>query len=43
MFLPDEGDITVVAEHIKRIRAKFKLAGAGDHIETVWGVGYKWK
>lgn len=38
-----EGDSAVIAEHIKRIRAKFKSAGATDHIETVWGVGYKWK
>ncbi len=38
-----EGDCAVVAEHIKRIRSKFKSAGVGDHIETVWGVGYKWK
>lgn len=38
-----EGDSAVIAEHIKRIRAKFKSAGAKEHIETVWGVGYKWK
>jgi len=38
-----EGDSAVIAEHVKRIRAKFKSAGAGDHIETLWGVGYKWK
>ena len=38
-----EGDSAVIVEHIKRIRAKFKSAGAGEHIETVWGVGYKWK
>ncbi len=38
-----EGDSSVIAEHIKRIRAKFKASGAKDHIETVWGVGYKWK
>lgn len=37
-----EGDSSVIVEHIKRIRAKFKDAGAKDHIETVWGVGYKW-
>jgi DNA-binding response OmpR family regulator len=37
-----EGDSAVVAEHIKRIRAKLKSAGAGEHIETIWGVGYKW-
>jgi len=38
-----EGDSAVIAEHVKRIRAKFKSAGAVEHIETVWGVGYKWK
>lgn len=38
-----EGDSMVIAEHIKRIRAKLKSAGCMDHIETVWGVGYKWK
>jgi DNA-binding response OmpR family regulator len=38
-----QGDSAVVAEHIKRIRAKLKAAGAGEYIETVWGVGYKWR
>jgi len=38
-----DGDSTVIAEHIKRIRSKLKSAGAGEHVETVWGVGYKWK
>jgi len=38
-----EGDSSVIAEHIKRIRSKLKSAGAGEHVETVWGVGYKWK
>jgi DNA-binding response OmpR family regulator len=38
-----EGSSSVIAEHIKRIRAKLKSAGATGHIETVWGVGYKWK
>lgn len=38
-----EGGSTVIAEHIKRIRAKLKSAGVGEHIETVWGVGYIWK
>lgn len=37
-----EGDSAVVAEHIRRIRAKLNAAGCGDRIETVWGVGYKW-
>ena len=37
-----EGDSSVVAEHIRRIRAK--IAAYTDHIyiETVWGCGYKW-
>lgn len=37
-----EGDSTVVAEHIRRVRAKFAAAGMKPVIETVWGVGYKW-
>lgn len=36
------GDSAVVAEHIRRIRAKFSAAGSRTHVETVWGVGYKW-
>lgn len=35
-----DGNSTVVAEHIRRIRAK--LADEAYHIETVWGIGYKW-
>ena len=35
-----EGSASVVAEHIRRIRAK--LASESHHIETVWGIGYKW-
>ncbi len=38
-----EGDSAVVAEHIRRIRAKLQVAGAKSCIETVWGVGYKWR
>ena len=37
-----EGDSTVVAEHIRRIRQKLSSAGCPGKIETVWGVGYKW-
>ena len=37
-----EGDSAVIAEHIRRIRSKFSAAGIKPHIETVWGVGYKW-
>ena len=35
-------DASAVTEHIKNIRAKLRAAGE-DPIETVWGVGYKWK
>ncbi len=38
-----EGEPSVVAEHIRRIRAKLAAAGAETYVETVWGVGYKWK
>ena len=37
-----EGDPTSIVEHIKNIRAKLKKYGINP-IETVWGVGYKWK
>lgn len=37
----DDGTIT---SHIKRIRKKFKELDDGfDHIETVYGIGYRWK
>lgn len=37
----DDGTIT---SHIKRIRKKFKeLDNSFDHIETVYGIGYRWK
>lgn len=37
----DDGTIT---SHIKRIRKKFKqLDNSFDHIETVYGLGYRWK
>lgn len=39
-----ESDPQVVTEHIRRIRKKFGEAGAGsDPIETVWGMGYRWR
>lgn len=37
-----DGDSSVVAEHIRRIRSKFSAANMKPYIETVWGVGYKW-
>ena len=37
-----EGDSSVVAEHIRRIRAKIAVHTDHVYIETVWGCGYKW-
>ena len=37
-----ESDSSVITEHVKNIRAKFQKAGASP-VETVWGIGYKWK
>lgn len=41
--LDGTGNNSVVAEHIRKIRAKFLAAGAKQYIETVWGGGYKWQ
>lgn len=38
-----EGDSSVVKEHIRKIRAKLREYTGQNYIETVWGVGYKWK
>ncbi len=35
-----EGDASIIAEHVRRIRQK--IDKKIKHIETVWGVGYKW-
>jgi Response regulators consisting of a CheY-like receiver domain and a winged-helix DNA-binding domain len=37
-----EGDSSVIKEHIRKIRAKLLAATGEEHIETVWGMGYKW-
>ena len=37
-----ESDIATVREHIKNIRSKLKKNGE-EPIETVWGIGYRWK
>ncbi len=36
------GDQSAVTEHVKNIRAKLRVWGQNP-IETVWGVGYRWK
>ncbi|TVX92383.1 response regulator transcription factor [Paenibacillus agilis] len=41
--LDEQGDSAVIAEHIRRIRSKLKEHGGERWIETVWGVGYKWR
>lgn len=38
-----EGDSGVVKEHVRKIRAKLRDCTGMDFIETVWGVGYRWK
>lgn len=37
-----QGDSGVVAEHIRRIRSKLSPYNEEYHLETVWGIGYKW-
>lgn len=37
-----EGDSSVIAEHIRRIRTKIAAYTDKSYIETVWGCGYKW-
>ncbi len=37
-----QGDSGVVAEHVRRIRAKLSRFDEEYHFETVWGIGYKW-
>lgn len=37
-----EGDSSVIAEHIRRIRTRLSAFTEKAYIETVWGCGYKW-
>ena len=37
------GDSNVIKEHIRKIRAKLQEATGNEYIETVWGMGYRWK
>ena len=41
--LEGNGDSSVVKEHIRRIRQKLSAYTDKEYIETVWGVGYRWK
>ena len=38
-----EGDSNVIKEHIRKIRNKLTEATGREYIETVWGMGYRWK
>lgn len=38
-----QGDSRVVTELIRRIRKKLQLYTKTEYIETVWGMGYRWK
>ena len=38
-----EGDSNVIKEHIRKIRNKLTEATGKEYIETVWGMGYRWK
>lgn len=38
-----EGSADVIKEHIRKIRGKLHEVAGEEYIETVWGVGYKWK
>lgn len=38
-----EGNSGVIKEHIRKIRNKLKEATGKEYIETVWGMGYRWK
>lgn len=37
------GDSNVIKEHIRKIRVKLHEITGKEHIETVWGMGYRWK
>lgn len=38
-----EGDSRVVTELIRRMRKKLAKYTQTEYIETVWGMGYRWK
>lgn len=38
-----EGSADVIKEHVRKIRAKLLGASGREYIETVWGVGYRWR
>ncbi len=41
--LDADGNNNVMKEHIRKIRNKLTEATGKEYIETVWGMGYRWK
>lgn len=41
--LDAEGDSRVIKEHVRKIRNKLLEATGREFIETIWGMGYRWK
>ena len=41
--LDAEGDSKVIKEHIRKIRQKLLEVTGQEFIETIWGMGYRWK
>lgn len=41
--LDGEGDSRVITELVRRIRKKMGACTEQEYIETVWGMGYRWK
>lgn len=41
--LDGEGDSRVITELVRRIRKKIAACTEQEYIETVWGMGYRWK
>ena len=41
--LDGEGDSRVITELVRRIRKKMAACTEQEYIETVWGIGYRWK
>ena len=37
-----DGDESAITEHVKNLRKKLSAGGA-EPVETVWGIGYRWK
>ncbi|MBO4375798.1 MAG: winged helix-turn-helix transcriptional regulator, partial [Lachnospiraceae bacterium] len=37
-----DGNDSAITEHVKNLRRKLSNFGA-DPVETVWGIGYRWK